>query len=259
MKTNRLVVVVQQDQEEEEGVEAVVHGEEDSRREVEDEEEDKRREAREWSTNTDEYVPTIPQFEGEPGVKVDTTGFTPSDFYTLFINDELINHMVIRTNLYARDVIASTQLKPSSRMHQWVPTDIGEMLTFLGLLLLMGIVKKPSFHDYWSTDPLIRTPVFPAAMSRDRFILILKFWHLNDNANQPPTNQVGRDRLFKIRPLLDHLFGKFQEVMEPGRDVAIDKSLLLWKDRLVFKQYIPLKRARFGIESFLLCDSSGYT
>ena len=40
--------------------------------------------------------------------------------------------------------------------------------------------------------------------------------------------------------------------------MAIDESLLLWKGRLVFKQYLPLKRDRFGIKLFCLCVDSGY-
>lgn len=45
----------------------------------------------------------------------------------------------------------------------------------------------------------------------------------------------------------------------PERDVSVDESLLLFKGRLSWKQYMPLKRARFGIKSFLLCESSsGY-
>lgn len=38
----------------------------------------------------------------------------------------------------------------------------------------------------------------------------------------------------------------------------MDEELLLWKGRLVFKQYIPLKQARFGIKIFSLCENSGY-
>ena len=62
--------------------------------------------------------------------------------------------------------------------------------------------------------------------------------------------------------MLEHLFEKFQEVYVPACDVSIDESLLLWKGlrlRLSFKQYILLKRARFGVKSFILCEDSGYT
>ncbi|XP_054715386.1 piggyBac transposable element-derived protein 4-like [Uloborus diversus] len=43
------------------------------------------------------------------------------------------------------------------------------------------------------------------------------------------------------------------------RDICIDESLLLYKGRLAWKQYMPKKRARFGIKFFMLCESSsGY-
>ena len=52
---------------------------------------------------------------------------------------------------------------------------------------------------------------------------------------------------------------RFSEVYQPERDMAVDESLLLWKGRLGWKQYIPTKRARFGIKSFEICESvSGY-
>ena len=42
--------------------------------------------------------------------------------------------------------------------------------------------------------------------------------------------------------------------MKPYKNLGIDESLKLWKDRLHFKQYIPTKRQKFGIKMFLLCD-----
>ena len=42
------------------------------------------------------------------------------------------------------------------------------------------------------------------------------------------------------------------------QNICIDESLLLYKGRIIFKQYIPLKRARFGIKLFCLTDSDGY-
>ena len=45
----------------------------------------------------------------------------------------------------------------------------------------------------------------------------------------------------------------------PEQYVTIDESLMLYKGRLGWVQYIPLKRARFGIKYFMLCkSSSGY-
>ena len=51
---------------------------------------------------------------------------------------------------------------------------------------------------------------------------------------------------------------KFRSVYNPDKHIAIDEELLLWKGRLGFKQYIPNKRARFGIKTFSVCEVSGY-
>ncbi|KAL8581934.1 hypothetical protein ACOMHN_010308 [Nucella lapillus] len=80
----------------------------------------------------------------------------------------------------------------------------------------------------------------------------------NDNSKEPPRDDPNRDRLYKIRPLVKHL-QEFQSVYTPDKYIAIDESLLLWKGQLVFKQYIPLKRARFGIRIIKVCEDSGYT
>jgi hypothetical protein len=34
-------------------------------------------------------------------------------------------------------------------------------MKFLGLIILMGQVRKENIRDYWSTDPTISTPIFP--------------------------------------------------------------------------------------------------
>ncbi|KAJ8929560.1 hypothetical protein NQ314_017742 [Rhamnusium bicolor] len=45
----------------------------------------------------------------------------------------------------------------------------------------------------------------------------------------------------------------------PEKHIAIDESLIGWKGRLGWKQYIPSKRKPFGIRLFALCESSsGY-
>lgn len=113
------------------------------------------------------------------------------------------------------------------------------------------------YKKYWSTNPLIRTTFLKTVMPRNRFQSILEFLHFNDNTLYN-LNDPDRDRLYKIRPVAKYLVSKFKTVYTPEQHVAIDKELVLWKDRVGVKQYIPSKRARFGIKIFSLCESSGY-
>ena len=64
--------------------------------------------------------------------------------------------------------------------------------------------------------------------------------------------------LYKILPVVDYLMSKVKTVYAPGQNVDKDEEILLWKVRVSFKQYIPSKRARFGIKMFSLSEVSGY-
>ena len=99
----------------------------------------------------------------------------------------------------------------------------------------MGILKKPKYSDYWSTDPILATPLFPKIMTRNRFMLLLCFWHFADNANAPDPNDCDRDRMYKVQAMITHLNTKFAEALQPQREICLDESILLFKGRLHFK------------------------
>jgi len=103
------------------------------------------------------------------------------------------------------------------------------MKKFIGLLLLMGIIYKPQIPMYWSTDIHYQTPIFNQVVKRDRFQLILKFFHFNDNDLIDPVNP---DRLHKVRPLIEMLRDRFRKVYTPGMELSVDESLVLYKGRL---------------------------
>ena len=69
------------------------------------------------------------------------------------------------------------------------------MKKFLGLIFVTGIVQKPKLELYWSMRGIFQTPIFSQTMSRNRFQLIQRYLHFNDN-NAARTNE---DRLYKIR------------------------------------------------------------
>ena len=206
-------------------------------------------------------APTVPAFTANTGVLFDHTDMSPIDYFMQYIDMDLIRHMVYQTNLYAQQFLRnkSATLGGRSRRRQWKETNTEEMKRFIGLTLLMGVVTKPTIASYWSEDFTMNTPVFPGIMKRNRYQLLLSFWHFNDNDQCPPRDSPDVDRLYKIQPIVDHLFEKFQTSYAVSREVCVDESLLLWKGRLIFKQYLPLKRSRFGIKLYKLCESkTGY-
>ena len=43
------------------------------------------------------------------------------------------------------------------------------MREFVGLIILMGQVRKENITDYWYTDSTISTPIFPCTMNMNCF------------------------------------------------------------------------------------------
>nr|BAF82022.1 piggyBac transposase Uribo2 [Xenopus tropicalis]BAF82023.1 piggyBac transposase Uribo2 [Xenopus tropicalis]BAF82024.1 piggyBac transposase Uribo2 [Xenopus tropicalis]BAF82025.1 piggyBac transposase Uribo2 [Xenopus tropicalis] len=206
------------------------------------------------------FPPEIPPFTTVPGVKVDTSNFEPINFFQLFMTEAILQDMVLYTNVYAEQYLTQNPLPRYARAHAWHPTDIAEMKRFVGLTLAMGLIKANSLESYWDTTTVLSIPVFSATMSRNRYQLLLRFLHFNNNATAVPPDQPGHDRLHKLRPLIDSLSERFAAVYTPCQNICIDESLLLFKGRLQFRQYIPSKRARYGIKFYKLCESSsGYT
>lgn len=208
-----------------------------------------------WETVSDTYVqPQDIAFTAVSGINIDFPIDTqPISIFSQFLTNEVIDLMVTETNRYAKQFLIQSQLKPNSRAHHWMQTNDIEMKKFLGLLLMMGLVNKPCIADYWSTDPVIATPLVSSIMPRDRFELILKFWHFSDNDACP-----RGDRLFKLRNICDMLVSRFQSAYIPSKELSIDEPMVLWRGQLISRQYIPGKRHKYGVKLYLLRDVSGY-
>ena len=155
-------------------------------------------------------------------------------------------------NLYAEQFMEGKTFNQSSRFLKWTPVTINEIKVYIALVLYRGVIWKPSYEFYYMTDPIFSTPMMSRVMSYNRFHLIDKFLHFVDNKSL----DKKYEKIAKIKPIYQYLFERFRTLYIPERDISIDESLLLWKGRLSWKQYIPNKRARFGLKSFVLCESS---
>lgn len=195
-----------------------------------------------WSKNTSLPKPDVP-FTESPGLKVRMADDASIlDFYRLFLNDEVMNLILLETNRYGAESIPN-----------WDPINTNDLHRLFALVMLTGIIRKPTLKSYWTVDPKLSTPYFNSIMTRDKFLRILAALHFVDNT-LPSTSRSN-----KIDPILKLLTKRFEAVYQPKKHIAIDETLLLYKGRLIFKQYIPNKRARFGMKGYVLAESdSGY-
>ncbi|KAL8561279.1 hypothetical protein ACOMHN_047134 [Nucella lapillus] len=109
-----------------------------------------------------------------------------------------------QSNLYAYQLLSGvTELSQYTRLKE-AKDDITvpEMMAYVALQIAMGLCCKPEIEDYWRTYWLSKLP-FGTVMSRNRYELITRFLHFNDNSQLVPRGQEGYDPLFKVRRLLD--------------------------------------------------------
>ena len=74
----------------------------------------------------------------------------------------------------------------------------------------------------------------------------MRFLHFADNS-QYNVADPERDKLYKLREVVNMMKDICGKVYAPGKYLNMDESLVLFKGRLSFKQYITSKRARFRI------------
>ena len=211
--------------------------------------------------NAGYFQPKGEEFSGTPGIQVTVNGTTPLDYFKLFFTDNILDLLVTETNRYAAQCIvaAPKPLPKYSYLALWVPVTRTDMAVFIALLINMGNVNKPEVRSYWSVDPILATSFFGTCMSRNRFEQILMFLHICNNLEQPDVNDPHRDKLFKICPFLDMFTEACKIVFYPKRDLAVDESMMPWKGRVAFKQFIPSKPTKYGIKMYFCCEAgTGY-
>lgn len=205
--------------------------------------------ASEWSSL--EENPPIFQFD-VPNVGLQTQDLVTIEYLVnLFFTNEFIGLLVEQTNLYAAQEIQKNPLTRSSRLTRWVDTNNSEMRVFLGLLLHMGPCSFPSIEHYWNKDVMYEMRFWKSVMGRNRFQLLLRFWHFADNS------LPSENRLRKINPVLSHLNEVMRKNYIPDKSLCIDESLVAWRGRLFFRQYIKNKKHKYGVKFYELCESNG--
>jgi hypothetical protein len=67
------------------------------------------------------------------------------------------------------------------------------------------------------------------------------------------------DRLWKIQKILQILYNIFSKVHNTSKDQAAEKFVFLFKRKALFEQCIAKKYKSFGMKTYKLCNSTGYT
>ncbi|XP_035228633.1 piggyBac transposable element-derived protein 4-like [Stegodyphus dumicola] len=120
----------------------------------------------------------------------------------------------------------------STKNKTWIETNGVEMKKLLGLVILMGRVRKPEQDDYWSTHPELHTPIFRNTMPKNGFWQLWKYWHFSNSEH-------CQERLDKIKPVYSYVVEKFQNIYELEKELSLDEGIIPWRGRLSFRTYNP--------------------
>jgi len=111
----------------------------------------------------DTEVPPVPPYTLQPGISTAMlSGSRPMDYFSLFVDDSMLHHVVAQTNLYAQQYMESHTLAPHSRKRLWQKEEhtFEELQRFLALILVMGLVRYPRVESHWSTSWPYATETF---------------------------------------------------------------------------------------------------
>lgn len=169
---------------------------------------------------------------------------SPVDLFECFFDQELLETFAEFSKTYAR-----------SKGNMTFATTSEELKTFLAILLLSGYSPVPRRRMYWSSDEDVGKDAVQAAMSRNRFDEMMRYFHVSDNTLLDAT-----DKMSKVRPLLTYLNEKFLAYFRivQTQDLSIDESMVKYFGRHSCKQFIRGKPIRFGYKVWMLSTSLGY-
>lgn len=164
---------------------------------------------------------------------------SPLDYFFDFFSADIIDIIIQNTNLYA----VQRNLKSVNITRE-------ELLDFIAINLLMGVVKMPAYRDYWKKD--LRYSLVADVMSLKRYEQIRQFLHFVDNSQQ------NEDRYFKIRPILEGVRRNCLKIEEEHR-YSIDEMMVPYKGTRAGnrRQYVANKPKKWGFKIFVRAGVSG--
>lgn len=188
----------------------------------------------------------------------------PGYWFDLIWPRELVETLCENTNKYAdkqrnpasadnEDIEPEEDEPTSSSAREWHPTTLSDIYIWLSYIVCMGVYKIGcEVVEYWSTENLAPKHPMMSYMSRNRFQLIKRYFHVSD------PNIETRYWYEKVQPASSIVLKKSRHNMIPATDVAVDKMIVEFTGRSKDKIKAPHKPINEGYELFGLAEH-GYT
>lgn len=137
--------------------------------------------------------------------------WTPYNYFCEYFNDDFWSLVSEKSNMYA---------------HQ------NNNKKLVGAHIIAGCMKLPRIRMYYR--PQIKVPAI-TQIPRDRFLKFRNEMHFVDNMSV--TEEDKKDKLWRIRPVLDVLLGKCRSIPKPNK-CSIDEQMIPFSGKTSLKQYV---------------------
>lgn len=176
-----------------------------------------------WTQPENIELPAFREFS-QPTEEI-FTGFNPVQFFELFFDEQVYNHILVESIAYADDPDFNLSIK--------------ELKAFVGILLLSGYLDVPRWRMFWEVGSESFNQLVSSAMRRNRFEEIKRRIHLADN-----TSLDKADKFAKVRPLFDLLNERYRRFAPLEENLCVDESICPYFGRHSAKQFIRGKPIR---------------
>lgn len=171
---------------------------------------------------------------------------TPFQYFKFIFPGALISLIANESNLYSVQKDASKPLCTSAE----------EIEVFLGTCMWMSIIQLKNTRWYWSEAT--RVSQVADHLTVTRFEQLKHNLHFVDNSSLGPRDDPDRDRLAKIRPLVDAVNEQLS-LIPLEEHLSVDEQIIPFKGASALKQHCPQKPEKWGYKVFVLSGVSGFS
>lgn len=169
---------------------------------------------------------------------------TPYKCFSFFF-DGILEHIAAQSNLYAKqkNILSNFSTSPI------------ELRKLFGIMIYMSVYRYRNIRAYWGEYAF---PPIQTALTRNRFDEIRRYMHFNDNDAAPPKDSPPHDKLYKIRPVIEH-FNKTFKAIPLNQHLCVDEQMCSTKMQSMLRQFLANKPHKWGFKLFVLSDSFGFS
>lgn len=177
--------------------------------------------------------------EGQPAAEARRNVTTRLQSFLCFITLDMLRLIRHYT------VLNAEQTEPG----EWFLT-LHELMAFVAVVILRGILRVPALHDCWSEK--FGYSRITGTMSRNRFKEIMKHLRFDDKMSRGQRAQTDKFAAISDiwKPFVQNCIASYH----PGRHLTVDEQLFPTRVRCPFTQFMANKPDKFGIKFFVACD-----